>query len=75
MPRVCGGLTKEWGMRRLFTTVVMAGAFLVFTIPGTALATCPETELARILCPGGGGRIYVCQDHHGIITVHHHCPR
>jgi hypothetical protein len=49
--------------------------FLIFTIPGIALADCPETELARILCPGGGGRIFVCQDHHGVVTVHHHCPR
>ena len=63
-------------MRRIIKGLVVAGTFLVFSIPGTAFAHCPETELARIVCSlNGSGRIYVCQDHHGIITVHHHCPR
>ena len=60
---------------RMFVGVGAALFLLIFTIPGVALATCPETELARVMCPGGGGRIYVCQDHHGVVTVHHHCPR
>jgi hypothetical protein len=51
--------------------------FMVFSIPGTALADpCPETELARIVCPNRPGYyIFVCQDHHGIITAHTHCIR
>jgi hypothetical protein len=59
--------------------LVCTGALfvLVFSIPGTAVADpCPETELARIQCPNRPGyRAYVCQDHHGIITVHNHCIR
>ena len=66
-------------MGRVLRYLCAVGAalfLLVFSIPAVAYADpCPEGEVARILCPGGVGRIYVCIDHHGIITVHNHCPR
>ena len=64
-------------MRRLVRylgAVAIALFILVFSIPAVAYADpCPETELARIKCPTGTERILVCQDHHGVITVHVHC--
>ena len=64
-------------MRRVVRYLLAAGAalfVLVFSIPAVAYADpCPETELARITCPVGEGRILVCQDHHGVITPHVHC--
>jgi hypothetical protein len=65
-------------MKAFIRMLVGTGAalfVLVFTIPGAALAHgCPETELARVVCPQRPGYYtYVCQDHHGIVTVHSHC--
>ncbi|HEY7874639.1 MAG TPA: hypothetical protein VIG64_05910 [Actinomycetota bacterium] len=61
-------------MARIIRSGIAIGAFLIFSIPGLAAADpCPETELARIKCPTGTERILVCQDHHGVITVHVHC--
>ena len=63
--------------RRLRMIVGTAAAlfFIVFSIPGTAVADpCPETTVVTIECPQRHGYfIYVCIDHHGIITVYSEC--
>lgn len=65
-------------MKRLVRMLVGTGAalfFMSFSVPGTAVADpCPERTLATIACPERHGYfIYVCQDHHGVITVYSEC--
>lgn len=67
-------------MKRVIRFFVGMGAslfLLVFSVPGTAVADpCPETTLAKIICPNRPGYyIHVCQDHHGLISAHAHCIR
>jgi hypothetical protein len=63
-------------MRRMRMLLVLVGVFflVVLAIPWASADECDGTEIARILCPGPAGRIYVCQDSHsGLPVVHHHC--
>lgn len=65
-------------MRRLRMLLVLGGVFylMFMAIPWASADGCDEGEvlLAKILCPGPAGYIYVCQDlHSGIPLVHHHC--
>lgn len=41
----------------------------------SSLDPCPEQTVVQRPCPPPfpSGNIFVCRDHHGIITVHHHC--
>jgi hypothetical protein len=68
-----GGLMNR--VARVLVALSASMFLLNITVaPPASADPCPETEVARIACPiDPSKRIFVCQDHHGVITAHQHC--